>query len=69
MEHAFTPDMDTINEVLQDRAHTKELQEVFAFVEMITGRKYNPDRLTAEDINIWNKRLDEVLTRLFAHAT
>lgn len=69
MKNTFTPGMDTLNEVLQSPAHTKELQEVLSFVEMITGRKYNPDRLTAEDIDIWNKRFDEVLKRILPPTT
>jgi hypothetical protein len=69
MKNKFTFNMEKLNEVLERPIYTERFQEVFSFVEAVTGRKYNPDNLTPEDIAVWNKRFDEVLQQLFAHTT
>ncbi len=68
MKNMFTVDMDKINEILAHPVHAEEFQEVFSFVETITGKKYNPDNLTFEDIAVWNQRFDEVLQQLCMRA-
>ena len=68
MKNTFTIDMDKLNEILERPVHAEEFQEVFSFVETITGKKYNPDNLTSEDIAVWNQRFDEVLQQLCMRA-
>jgi len=66
MKNKFITSMEKLNEILEQPVYTEQFQEVFSFVEAITGRKFNPDHLTSEDIAVWNKRFDEVLQQLFA---
>jgi hypothetical protein len=68
MKNMFTVDMDKLNEILERPVHVEEFQAVFSFVETITGKKYNPDNLTSEDIAVWNQRFDEVLQQLCMRA-
>ena len=67
MKNKFITSMEKLNEILERPVYTEQFQEVFSFVEAITGRKYNPDHLTSEDIALWNKRFDKVLQQLFAN--
>jgi hypothetical protein len=67
MKNKFITSMEKLNEILERPVYTEQFQEVFSFVEAITGRKCNPDHLTSEDIALWNKRFDKVLQQLFAY--
>lgn len=67
MKLQYTMDMERLNKVLDSPVDKKELQEVFSFVETVTGQKYKPDNLTAEDIDLWNKQYDKVLKQLGIH--
>lgn len=64
MKHQYTIDMGKFNEVFENAAFEKEFQDVFTFVETVTGQKYKPDNLTPQDIELWNKKFDEVLKQL-----
>jgi hypothetical protein len=67
MKNQLTIDMNKLNEVADSPALEKEFQEVFSFVEAVTGQKYKPDNLTAQDIELWNKKFDVVLKQLRVH--
>lgn len=69
MNNKFTVTMEKLNEVLERPVYTERFHEVFSFVEAVTGRHYNPDKLTSEDIAVWNERFDEVLQQLFGPTT
>jgi hypothetical protein len=64
-EKNFTMDITKLNEALDNPDLGKELEEVFSFVETITGQKCNPDDFTPKNIEIWNQKFDEVLKQLF----
>ena len=64
MKRKFTMDINKLNNVLENPELEKEFQEVFSFVETITGKKCNPDDFTPKNIEIWNQKFDKVLTQL-----
>jgi len=64
MKRKFTMDINKLNDVLENSELEKEFQEVFSFVETITGQKCNLDDFTPKNIEIWNQKFDEVLTQL-----
>ena len=64
MKHQYTIDMEKLNEVFENSAFEEEFQDVFTFVETVTDQKYKPDNLTPQDIELWNKKFDEVLKQL-----
>ena len=64
MKRKFIMDINKLNDVLENSELEKEFQEVFSFVETITGQKCNLDDFTPKNIEIWNQKFDEVLTQL-----
>jgi len=66
MKRQFTMDINKLEDVLEKPELEKEFQEVFSFVETITGQKCNLDDLTPNDIAIWNQKFDEVLKQILA---
>ena len=64
MKRKFIMDINKLKDVLENPELEKEFQEVFSFVETITGEKCNQDDLTPKKIEIWNQKFDEVLTQL-----
>ena len=64
MKRHLIMDINKLNSVLENPDLEKEFQEVFSFVETITGQKCNLDDLTPENIAIWNQKFDEVLKQL-----
>ncbi len=68
MKNKFPIDMDMFNKILECPVQAEEFQEVFSFVETITGNKYNTDNLTSQDIAVWNQKFDKVLQQLFMRA-
>jgi hypothetical protein len=67
MKNQYTIDMDKLNNLLDSPDLEKDFQEVFSFVETVTGQQYEPDKLTSHDIELWNNKFDEVLKYLYAH--
>jgi hypothetical protein len=67
MKNQSTIDMNKLNEVVDSPVLEKEFQDVFSLVEAVTGQKYEPDNLTAQDIELWNKKFDVVLKQLHVH--
>ncbi len=65
MKRKFKMDINKLNDVLENPEREKEFQEVFSFVETITGQKCNLDDLTPQNVNAWNQKFDEVLKQLF----
>jgi hypothetical protein len=57
-------DLIKLHETLNNPALEKRYQEVFSFVKVITDKGLNPHDLTAEDIEHWNKKFDDVLGQL-----
>lgn len=66
MKNIPSVSIDRLNEILDNPNLEKEFQEVFTFVENVTGQKCNLDNLSSESIEKWNKRFDEVLKRLLS---
>jgi hypothetical protein len=64
MKREFAVNIDKLNDVLENPDLEKEFQEVFSFVETITGQKINPNDLTPQNIEAWNQKFDEVLKQL-----
>jgi len=64
MKRKFIMDINKLNDVLENPEIEKEFQEVFSFVETITGEKCNQDDLTPKNIEIWNQKFGEVLTQI-----
>ena len=64
MKRKFIMDINKLNDVLENPELEKEFQEVFSFVETITGEKCNQDDLTPKNIEIWNQKFGEVLTQI-----
>ncbi len=64
MKRELTIDINKLNDILENSDLEKEFQEVFSFIETITGQKCSPDNLTPENIEIWNQKFDEVLKQL-----
>ena len=64
MRRQITFDIDKLNEILENPAFDKEFQEVFSFVETITGHNFNINDLTHKNIETWNQGFDEVLKKL-----
>ena len=62
----ITLDTNKLNEILENPDLEKEFQEVFSFVESITGQRFSMDNLTPENIEAWNQKFDEVLKQLLA---
>jgi hypothetical protein len=65
MERTFPVDSNKLNDVLEHPHLEREFQEVFSFVESITGQKPNLTDLTSENITAWNDQFDAVLKKLF----
>ena len=57
-------DRNKLNEVLASPELEEEFQEVFSFVEDITGCKTNIDDLTPKEIEDWNNKFGEVLQQM-----
>jgi hypothetical protein len=55
-----------LNEVVDNPNLEEEFQEVFTFVENVTVQKCNPDNLSSENIEKWNKKFDDVLKELLS---
>ena len=53
-----------LHKILGNPAVEEHYQEVFSFVKAITDKGLNPHDLTAEDIERWNRKFDEVLGQL-----
>lgn len=64
MKRKVILDINKLNEALDNPDLEKEFQEVFSFVETITGQQCNLDDLTPKNIAIWNKKFDEVFKQL-----
>ena len=65
MEQTFPVDSNKLNDVLEDPDLEREFQEVFSFVENITGQKPHLTDLTPGNITTWNEQFDAVLKKLF----
>jgi hypothetical protein len=57
-------DINRLNEVLENPDLEKDFQDVFSFVETITGQTCNLGEMTSQNIEAWNMRFDEVLKQL-----
>jgi hypothetical protein len=57
-------DINRLNEVLENPELEKDFQDVFSFVETITGQTCNLSEMTHQNIEAWNMRFDEVLKQL-----
>jgi hypothetical protein len=57
-------DLIRLHEIPDNPAVEDRYQEVFSFVKTITDKDLNPQDLTAEDIERWNRKFDEVLGQL-----
>jgi len=64
MKRLAIMDINKLNEVLENPDLEKDFQDVFSFVETITGQKCNLDELTPTKIETWNQKFDEVLKQL-----
>ncbi len=64
MKRESAVDITRLNEVLKNPDLEKDFQDVFSFVETVTGQKCNPGELTPRNIEAWNVRFDEVLKQL-----
>ncbi len=65
MKREFAVNIEKLNDVLENPDLEKDFEEVFSFVETITGQKCNLDDLTPQNVNAWNQKFDEVLKQLF----
>ena len=54
-------DITRLNEVLENPDLEKDFQDVFSFVETITGQSCIPGKMTPQNIEAWNMRFEEVL--------
>lgn len=66
MKRQVIMDINKLNKVLENPELEEEFQEIFSFVETITGQHFNINDLTPKNIEIWNQKLDEVLKQLLA---
>jgi len=64
MERECAVDITRLNKILENPDLEKDFQDVFSFVETVTGKQYNPGELTPQNIEAWNMRFDEVLKQL-----
>lgn len=64
MNRESAVDITRLNEVLENPDLEKDFQDVFSFVETVTGQKYNPGELTPQNVEAWNMRFDKVLKQL-----
>jgi hypothetical protein len=64
MKRESAVDITRLNEVLENPDLEKDFQDVFSFVETVTGKKHNPGELTPQNIEAWNMKFDEVLKQL-----
>ena len=64
MKRESAVDITRLNEVLENPDLEKDFQDVFSFVETVTGQKYNPGELTPKNFEVWNIKFDEVLKHL-----
>jgi hypothetical protein len=64
MRRQITVDIDKLSEVLENPAREQEFQEVFSFVETITGHNFTISDLTQKNIENWNQKFDEALKKL-----
>jgi hypothetical protein len=53
-----------LDEILCNPGLEEEHQEVFSFIKGLTDKGPNHNDLTAETINHWNKKFDDVLRQL-----
>lgn len=63
MEKRDTKDLIKLHENLNN-PNLEDYQEVFSFVKAITDKGLNQHDLTAEDIELWNRKFDDVLGQL-----
>ena len=64
MERESALDITRLNEVLENPDLEKDFQDVFSFVETITGQTCNLGEMTPQNVEAWNMRFEEVLKQL-----
>ncbi len=64
MERESAVDITRLSEVLGNPDLEKDFQDVFSFVETITGQTCNPGEMTPQNIESWNINFDKVLKQL-----
>jgi len=57
-------DINKLNALVENPDLEKDFQEVFSFVEGITGHNICIDHLTPTDIETWNSKFGEVIDQL-----
>ena len=58
-------DINKLNALVENPDLEKDFQEVFSFVEGITGQNVSTDHLTPAEIETWNGKFGEVIEQLF----
>lgn len=66
MQRQIAVDINRLNEILENPDLEQEFQDVFSFVEIITGQNFNINELTPKNIETWNQKFDEVLKQILA---
>ena len=64
MKKRDADDLVKLHEFLCNPRLEEQYQEVFSFVKAITDKGPNQNELTAETIEHWNRKFDEVLKQL-----
>ena len=64
MKKRDADDLIKLHEVLCNPTLEEQYQDVFSFVKALTDKGPNKNELTAETIEHWNKKFDEVLRQL-----
>ena len=64
MKRESAVDINRLNEVLENPDLEEDFQDVFSFVETITGQTCSLGEMTSRNIEAWNMRFDEVLKQL-----
>ena len=64
MKKRDSDDLIKLHEVLCNPSLEEQYQEVFSFVRALTDKGLHSNELTADTIENWNKKFDEVLKQL-----
>ena len=64
MKKRDADDLIKLHEVLCNPNLEEQYQDVFSFVKALTDKGPNQNELTADTIEHWNKKFDEVLKQL-----